>query len=62
MNASFKTILSLISRGGIKMENNCEFCNIELQDDNESAIFPGVCKVCFEKVPLINDEILPLNS
>jgi hypothetical protein len=44
------------------MERNCEFCGIELQDDNESAIFLGVCKVCFEKVPLINDETSPLNS
>jgi hypothetical protein len=41
------------------MERNCEFCDIELQADNESAIFLGVCKDCFEKVPLINDDFTP---
>jgi hypothetical protein len=44
------------------MERNCDFCNIELQDDNESTKFPGVCIVCIEKEPLIVDEILPPTS
>ncbi|MDB5053189.1 MAG: hypothetical protein JWM44_1239 [Bacilli bacterium] len=41
------------------MERNCDFCDIELRDDNESTKFPGVCKDCIEKEPLIVDENLP---
>jgi hypothetical protein len=44
------------------MENICDFCNIELRDDNESTKFPGICKSCIEKEPLIVDENLPLTS
>jgi hypothetical protein len=44
------------------MEIYCDFCNCELREDNESTKFPGVCKDCIEKEPLIVDEILPLKS
>lgn len=41
------------------MERNCDFCEIELRDDNESTKFPGICKDCIEEESPVVEEVLP---
>jgi hypothetical protein len=47
----------------MKMEHNCELCEVELDSENESVQYPGICMKCIEKEPLVvDDEKLPLFS